>query len=241
VLTPEYGVLADWGLGAYIVNIARRPTVATNFGWETHGLFESALFHAQTDPEAALQVIAENRVRYVMVNQFTSSIDNHRSIAEYAVKSGRAGAKRLLGRHDPRKTMYFRLMEHDASAYMENGTLVRALGNYRLLHESTLGQIHLLKLFEVVPGAMLVGRGKPGDNVDIRLELRSPVGRNISYLDRTLVEDDGTYRFRVPYSSVVSSGIIIPLSPYQVQAGGKTHFVRVNEEDVRQGKPVGIH
>ncbi|HEY5973203.1 MAG TPA: STT3 domain-containing protein, partial [Geobacteraceae bacterium] len=47
---PEYGVLADWSLGSLITYVAQRPAMATNFGWETHGLYESASFLALSNP-----------------------------------------------------------------------------------------------------------------------------------------------------------------------------------------------
>ena len=80
---PEYGVLADWGLGAHIVYRAQRPSVATNFGWETHGLYETSTFLTHTKPSAAERILADNGVRFILLKDESRTLDILHDIAVY--------------------------------------------------------------------------------------------------------------------------------------------------------------
>ena len=73
--TPEYGILAEWDMGSLVEQVAERPVVATEFGWETHGFYEENVFMASTEPSIAERILDENRVRYVLVRaRFSSRI-----------------------------------------------------------------------------------------------------------------------------------------------------------------------
>ncbi|MBI2399646.1 MAG: hypothetical protein HYV23_01045 [Deltaproteobacteria bacterium] len=64
---PEYGVMARWEFGGWIEYMAERPSVATVYGMETHGLTESAEFFLATDEKEFLDIIDKNNVRYFIL------------------------------------------------------------------------------------------------------------------------------------------------------------------------------
>ena len=241
---PEYGVLADWGLGAHIVNVAQRPTLATNFGWEIHGLYESAAFQTLGDPAAAANILRENRIRYLLLNQMIGSVDDDRAMAEYAVQKG---FLHLPGGYSLQRSMWYRLLVKDGGAYESGASFFFALGTYRLLYESAntylypgTGEVSHFKIFERVPGALISGSGPVGGTVELELPINSPIGRILTYRDRTTVGADGRFTLRVPYATTVSSGILRPLDDYRVRVAGQSLRVRVSEDDIYGERRVNV-
>lgn len=60
---PEYSVLAAWDLGHAILYLAERAVVADPFN---HGFEASARYFTATDPQEAVAILKEKRVRYVI-------------------------------------------------------------------------------------------------------------------------------------------------------------------------------
>jgi dolichyl-diphosphooligosaccharide--protein glycosyltransferase len=243
VTPPEYGVLADWGLGAHLVNVGQRPALATNFGWEIHGLYESAAFQVLDDPAAAGEILRANRIRYLLLNQLIGSQEDNRAIIAFAAANGKYHGPVPTGKSQQR-TMFHRLLVRDGSASGE----MPALGRYRLVYESAntytfpgTGPVSHYKIFEYLPGARLAGTGPPGTVAELELKLSSPIGRVFAYRDRQAIGSDGRYAFRVPYPTEALSGIVRPLGPYLVRAGGRTSSVRVPAASVYQDQLVAVH
>ncbi|HEY5974405.1 MAG TPA: STT3 domain-containing protein, partial [Geobacteraceae bacterium] len=215
VSPPEYGVLADWGLGAHLVNVGQRPALATNFGWEIHGLYESAAFQILDDPAAAENLLRENRIRYLLLNQLIGSQDDNRKIVAFAAANGKYHGP-VPVQPSQQRTMFHRLLVRDGAAFGE----LTALGRYRLVYESAntntypvVGPVSHYKIFEYLPGARLAGTGPPGTVAELELTLNSPIGRVFAYRDRLTIGSDGRYTFRVPYPTEAASGTIRPLGP----------------------------
>lgn len=243
---PEYGVLADWELGAYIDYLARRPTVATNFGWETHGLFESAAFLTSQDPRDAEKILRHNGVRYVFLSQVAGNLPRLRAIAEFGVRKKNLHVS-LPQPFKPLATMYYRLYVQDGSAYRVGGSSEQALGTYRLVYESANGSVDPVagfvshyKIFELVPGALLHGRGKAGEVVEIGLRLQSPAGRGFFYHDSTVANSAGEFTFRVPYATASKSGEVQPAGTYRIKAGKSGFTAEVNDADLLAGAVVPV-
>ncbi|HEY6008178.1 MAG TPA: STT3 domain-containing protein [Geobacteraceae bacterium] len=244
---PEYGVLADWGLGAHIVNVGERPALATNFGWEVHGLYESAAFQAIGDPAAAAQILRENRIRYLLLNQMIGTVDDDRAIAAYGVRTGKLRLA-VPGGYSLQRSMWYRLLVKDGSAYESGASRFAALGTYRLLYESAntylypdTGEVSHFKIFEYLPGARLEGSGPAGAAVEVELPLNSPIGRVLTWHDRIAVGPDGRFTLRVPYPTTVPSGIMKPLGDYRLRVGGQAFTARVSEADVYGDRSVTVH
>ncbi len=236
---PEYGVLAEWGLGAYISCQAERPTVATNFGWETHGLFESAAFLVQSDPLLATLLLNENRVRYLLLSDVTGQLPKFRAIAEYGMD--KKGIKPLAP-FVPLATMYYRLYIQDGSAYAVQGVEHAALGRYQLIYESVgqapeqvKGTISHYKIFEYVPGAELAGKANPESFVTVELPLRTRNGRRFQYRDRVAVKTDGTFSVRVPYATSGGASDVSAEGDYRLKVNGRTRSIQVLPGEVVAG------
>lgn len=65
---PEYGVLANWGVGHFIEYVGRRPAVTDNFGNDIgEKNFRLALDFFSMEPGEAKETLDRLKVRYVMV------------------------------------------------------------------------------------------------------------------------------------------------------------------------------
>lgn len=241
---PEYGVLSDWGLGAYLDYVARRPTVATNFGWETHGLFESTSFLTGTIPEDAEKILRQNRVRYLFLSDVTGSLPSLRSIAEYGRKKGYGAA--ATGPFDPLSSMFYRLYIRDGSAYGVGGHGEHALGKYRLVFESAngimdpfVGFVSHYKIFELVPGAVIKGKAAKGREVQLALMLHSLQGRSFVYRDSAVADGNGGFTFVVPYATVPTG--TASQGGYIITCGGRRISVHVHEAEIQSGKVIPIN
>ncbi len=244
--TPEYGVLAHWGIGSYVTYLGQRPTLATNFGWETHGLYESSVFLTTINPAVAEEIVHGNRIRYILLGNHAADLRNLWAIAAQGVKKKKLPFA-LMTPFTPPMSMFYRL-------YFDNGATVDlpanhedALERYRLVHVSPGGQeiprhgfAPWYKVFEHVPGVVLKGRGRPGTVVSIDLELRNDQGWGFDYRDVVRARSDGTFVFHLPYATDSKSGDFTPQGDYTLDLGGERRPIRINEADVMAGKTVSL-
>jgi len=244
---PEYGVLARWSLGARIYQLARRPSLSTAFGWETHGFFEEAGFWSAVDAEAAYGLLRKNNIRYV-VAQAVHDLGSDYAVAAKAVRLGKL-PKGLLGKgagYDPARAMQRRLILGDGGGMAAAGGFLPALGHFRLLFETRYpggGGVPggFYKVFEVVPGAVIRGRAEPGMPVSVSLTLRTGAGRRLLYFDRTMADGGGEYALTVPYNTSLAQGDTRPRGPYAVRVGGfAPREVVVSEKQVAGGGAVWV-
>ncbi len=111
------------------------------------------------------------------------------------------------------------------------------LGRFRLLTQSRQGGG--FRLFEIVPGALLEADAPPGTPVQVSLALRGPGGIVSRFRARGRAGTDSRIQIRVPYSTG-KQGDVEALRPYEVRLRGATYQVRVDPEDVSQGRSVWI-
>lgn len=237
---PEYGILADWSFSPLVYYLAERPALATGFGWETHGFYEQAGFFATDIPAIALSLAKGNGIRYVLVGRKSNYLEHYYLIAAEGEKKRRL-PRGTTAEYRPMVTMYVRLADRDGSLYLAPEGLIRACGNYRLLHEQQVNDGGNLKVFEVVNGATIRGRGVPNSAVDIHLPLVTTGRRRFSFHDRTTTNGNGTFTFLVPYSTDGKQGDTSPLAPYTLSGSGITIAqVRVTENEVVQGRSIVV-
>lgn len=246
VKSPEYGVLSEWSLGAYVCYLGQRPSVATNFGWETHGLFESVSFLTTSDPLFAERILEKNQVRFLLMSNVSENLQNFRKIAEHGASIHRIES--LESKFNPLATMYYRLYIQDGAAYTVGDLDLPALGNYRLVYETVngiydqmVGPVSYYKIFEKVKGALLQGSTKAGARVSLKLSFRSPAGRILTYRDWTFADQHGVYRFRVPYSTTGRNGDMIPTDPCKVSVEDKIFKIDIGESEVKAGSRVYLN
>jgi asparagine N-glycosylation enzyme membrane subunit Stt3 len=77
--SPEYGVLAPWGIGHTIKYVGERPTVVDNFGDDVgREQFALAMTFGDLRPEAAAELLDRLKVRYVVLRRKLSQAGLHR-------------------------------------------------------------------------------------------------------------------------------------------------------------------
>ena len=100
-----------------------------------------------------------------------------------------------------------------------------------------------VKVFEYVPGAIVMGNAPDGTTVTISATIVTPE-RTFTYAQQ-MVATGGTYSFIVPYSTtgaIEGSTIydVGPIDPYTIRYGNITEQVSVSEEDVLSGDIVYV-
>lgn len=219
---PTEGVVASHDVGHLVTLWGQRPAVATPFSqlpWHVAGNARGAAVLGACDDAAAFDAAKATRARYVVATEFWV----------------------ILG-HPPRdnaKTVAAWLLDHaglqtDARA---------ASAHFRLIYESpeqrSSGHGPAARIFEVVEGAVLTGRGPPGVPVKATFNLMGATGVPRTYVRTTEVRADGTFRLRVAYPSVPASAAQ-DAPRYEISIGEARDFVDVQESDVREGREVRI-
>ncbi len=219
---PEYGVLGPWGFGHALRYVAQRPMVQDNFGDDvgTEGFSAAEAYFSAPSESAGLEILERLRVRYVLVGP-TGSGHGHGYGPE---------------------TLFTRLRLQDGGAADGGAQIaVPSLSRHRLMYESgplePNGSEPQWMLFEVIPGARLVGAAEPGTVVEARLALRTRRGRSFHFVARAAADADGRYDLVLPYASGVR-GEVTSAAYYEVKSGGKMAEVSVAEHQVQRGEVV---
>jgi dolichyl-diphosphooligosaccharide--protein glycosyltransferase len=237
---PAAGVLSHPTLGHVLHYTARRATPADPFG--PYGVREhylDAMRFLSTEDEAEAVAIAERlRTPWVVTSE-----------------EGWSGAPASIAG---------RLQREDGGARDAQPHL----GRFRLLSEGPRGGVPLsivfesavargpfYKLWAVVPGALLEVRAAPGERVEARLPLQTPIGRQLVFRAGATAEPDGIARLRVPYPSEPGaapapggvpgaerelSATVRALGPWRVLAGERRWLVHVPEAAVASGGVVRV-
>jgi hypothetical protein len=122
-----------------------------------------------------------------------------------------------------------------------------ALARHRLVYESQPrpnddDAAGSLKIFEIVKGALVVGRAPAGEIVEARLALSGPAG-GFEYRAHDRAGNDGRYRIRLPYFTRESfenapTGDFAAEGPYVIESADRTGVVNVEETAVLEGSRV---
>jgi asparagine N-glycosylation enzyme membrane subunit Stt3 len=94
------------------------------------------------------------------------------------------------------------------------------------------------KVFEVVPGALVVGQAAPGELVGVRLGVFTNRGRKFVYQTHGVADAAGEYRVRVPYATDGGPHGIRTGPFYRVSCGTELGGVAVPEQAVIEGRTV---
>ncbi len=243
---PEYGVLADWGIGSYIEYLGERPVVATNFGWETSGLIPSTKFITATSEELGNKIIEENMVRYIVIKEPISGLYNSAEIAglnplEYLIPKD---TDHMLFGPKFAQSMFIRLYLWDGATTEWQGIAIPALEHYRLVYESPNfirpGGLpfvtSIIKIFEYVPGAEVSGVAKGGESVTIEVLIETNRRRRFKYYNATKADKNGLFEITLPYSTIGTPYSARTVGPYLLKIGNKEVNINILEDDVLKGK-----
>lgn len=242
VKTPEYSVMCWWDYGNWIMYMAERPVVASNFqaGWE-----DAAKFYLSEKEENATALLDERGSKYVFL--------------DHSMAYGKLGAIANWAHED--LTTYFMAQDYSGSQItviptqrLFNTTLGKlyyfdaaGTSHFRLIYESKtfLGENPAkaqVKIFEYVPGALIRVRTAPDQKVGCVLNMTSNQDRPFIYANQAAPKD-GVLEMRVPYSTE-SRYECTAVDPYLIfsgnQMGVRMKHVNVSEDDVLNGRTVEV-
>ncbi|MFZ2948484.1 MAG: hypothetical protein WA003_03255, partial [Desulfuromonadaceae bacterium] len=248
-IEPEYGILADWDLGSYIYYGAERPSLATPFGWETHGFFEHAAFFATASLNKAGEIAKANKIKYVLTT-WRRSQKTYQDIALSGEAKGKIPTGTVSKKLFELDSMYYRLFYQDGGGYLFPDGYRHAVDTFRLVFESDyLGGLvpatgviqSYYKIFEIVTGAIIKGKTTPHKDVVISLNLSTGRGRLFEYRDFKKADGNGEYFFRVPYATTSRQGDTQPATFYLISISGEElRKVSVSEVEVINGKKIEL-
>lgn len=251
---PEYGVMARWEFGGWIEYISERPTVATVYGIETHGLIDSAEFFLADDEREFLDIMDRNGVRYAILSKTLGALP------EYAQMLGRDPSGYLRTRIDESGRpvwetgeKFFRLVQ--TGLYMADGQPVeepipfKAVNGVRLVYESPsasdvrgfAGEIKQYKVFERVKGAKLVGRARPGERVVLAGTVITNQGRSFQAVRETTADSSGRFLIEAWYPTVNrGEGKTGVEGAYMLKIGNSGKGLLVSEDDIINGAVIEL-
>jgi dolichyl-diphosphooligosaccharide--protein glycosyltransferase len=212
---PEYGIFTWSGIGHHLHYVARRATVADNFGPVTglddrNFVLSDRLFRYQA-PARALRTLRRLNTPYIVTTDF-----------------GWEDAQVFLNR----------LHVDDASA--REGR--RAIPRLRLLAESRPGGSRgsRFKLFQLVEGAVLRFGAPAGTPVEVRVALRTNSGRALVWSNRGIAGPNDRATLRIPYPSGRSLAPTHAIGPVELITTTGVYTVEVRESDVRDGSEIEV-
>jgi asparagine N-glycosylation enzyme membrane subunit Stt3 len=119
--SPEYGVLAPWGIGHTIKYVGERPTVVDNFGDDVgREQFALAMTFSDSSPEAAAELLDGWKVRYVVLRRELSQTGLYRRL--FFKENAMLPHFRLVFESSPRAR--FRRPEYKIFEYVEGARVV---------------------------------------------------------------------------------------------------------------------
>ena len=242
VKTPEYSVMCWWDYGNWIMYMAERPVVASNFqaGWE-----DAAKFYLSESEENATALLDERGSKYVFL--------------DHSMAYSKLGAIANWAQED--LTTYFMAQDYSGTQItviptqrLFNTTLGKlyyfdaaGTGHFRLIYESRtfLGENPAkaqVKIFEYVPGALIRVRTGPDQKVGCVLNMTSNQDRPFIYANQAAPKEC-VLEMRVPYSTE-SRYECKAADPYLIfsgnQMGVRMKHVNVSEDDVLQGRTIEV-
>ncbi len=248
--SPPYAIMARWDYAGWIEYPAERPVVATLYGFETFGLKESAAFHLAESEAEARGILDRVGARYLLITKTIGALHTFAGILGrdgegYTRLVDLPGGKGQIYQPGPKYygLVATRLLMADGRDMKVGPVRFGGLDHFRLVYESKermnlVGfpeEVKLIKIFEYLPGAKLIVKAEPGEEVTLSGRVRTNRGRTFEILKRGTANNDGEVLFILPYSTEET------LSGWQVRAGeGRHSRLDVSEEAVKDGKEIRL-
>jgi dolichyl-diphosphooligosaccharide--protein glycosyltransferase len=243
--TGQYGIMAMWDYGNWILYISKRPVVANNFQLGADDAVEFLLSDNETK---ANTIMDKRKAKYVIVDRRTGLnrfIQDDKIILTgtffslIGLSDGNTSA--YLDENNLPNIKYFMTMY--ARLHVFNGN---ELKNYRLIYESneTFFDIYgkstsNIKIFEYVPGAAIIGNGTFGEEISISGTIMTNQKRITEYVQRTKVDKDGHFKFTVPYSRDSPYETRL-LNDYRINYSNSEHLIDPLEKDIINGNSITV-
>jgi hypothetical protein len=201
---PTWAIAVQPSLGPRTLYLGRRAVTAVMF-WGTPELeaqFQDTLRALlERDEARSLALLRSLTARYVLLDDF---------VPYFPFMLAAAGEDRLgyppepsAARAELRRSLWYRLYHRNGLA-LPNGAA--ALGRFRLVATAGRGPT-MLKLFERVEGAELVGSAPPRSTVELRGTIRTSGSQDWTYVDRSAASEEGRFHFRIPYATRASQRV----------------------------------
>ncbi|HIF95134.1 MAG: STT3 domain-containing protein [Myxococcales bacterium] len=222
---PEYSVLGPWGDGHILKTIAERAVVQDNFGDDVapENFARAEDYFSAKNETRALKILAPAKTRYVLLR---STGAGHAQRYSYETLFGRL--YRLRGN---RQTQ----LEPGGEDFVIEDSLVR----HRLIYQSPpldeKNSRPFVMIFEIVPGAEIVGRGTPNSIITASLDISPKEGGRFSYSASAVTNEAGIYEIRLPYSNQALSPNVRVGSHYTMRAGRHQGFLVIPESAILSG------
>ncbi|MFH1352143.1 MAG: STT3 domain-containing protein [bacterium] len=245
---PEYGIMNVWDWGHFIEYIAERPAAVNPYGM---GIDKMVNFYLAKTEEEANKVMEENNCRYVLTSDPLPIVESLRQISlKYPDETYKLlqfeGPMLKVPKSEFLQLMGIKLHLHDGAKPFVPDMEVEGLSRYRLVYESPEGSeiqymggpvnTSKLKLFEHIKGAVFRGKTKPETDIEVSLKIQTNIGRQFLYRNVFKAGLDGRYELILPYSTEGNNYPVLAQEDYEIKAGKKTFKLKVNEEDVINGK-----
>ena len=225
-LEPEYSVLGPWGDGHILKTIGERAVVQDNFGDDVapENFARAEDYFAAKNESRALELLAPAKARYVLVRS-TGSGHSHR----YSYESLFGRLYRLRGNRHTQ-------LESTGEDFVVEDSLAR----HRLIYQSPpldeKNSRPFVMIFEIVPGAEIVGRATPNSIVTASLDISPKEGSRFSYSASATTNEAGIYAIRLPYSNQALSPNVRIGSHYTMRAGRNQGFLVIPESAILSGR-----
>ena len=227
------------------------------------------VFFLETDEQKAIKYLEELRTRYIITDYLSAhpkgifsgkviwaqgnfegyylegqepdtalnKYDNSMIVRLHILDGREETTEREVG--DEKIEFYIKPLDHFRLVYESKRKIIFS-------PESSQNDIKAVKIFEYVKGAKIIGQAKPGAKVTLSTEIETNQGRKFVYQKNTEVED-GHFEFVVPYSTFREEGRLagqtqfaVFAQPYNLKIGDKEIEININEQDVLEGKTIGV-
>ncbi len=264
----SYGVLARWDLGHAITYYAKRPVVSNPFqqgiGRKKDGQVTEVgegVFFLETNEKKAIEYLDQLKVRYLITDSSYAHPDIYfKQIIKWVQGDLKGYTQEDIG-DNPSKfdnSMIARLHLLDgrsstAERKKDDKNLkfdIEPLTHFRLIYESETTSlvsppqenIKLVKIFEYVKGAKIIGKTKAGSKISISTEVMTNQKRKFIY-EQKVETLDGHFEFVVPYSTFVEPQklkdhvpFVVFAKPYKIKTADKEIELAVSEDDILRGR-----
>jgi dolichyl-diphosphooligosaccharide--protein glycosyltransferase len=217
---PTAGLLCEWGLAHEVRYYSGWAVHQDGFGpyVSPENITRAERYFRALDEDQAIEILKEMRTRYVLADVWGAGN------APYFYRSMTIRLGRLHGSGELLKV-----------GETNQRDWVPALTRHRLVFAANDGRKGLW-LYEIVPGAIVVGSATPGSLVSARLSLQSSSGRVLEWVTHEHADETGAFRLRLPYSTAgMPESSIVPLGSYHLHTDRGVAEFEVTEASVQDG------
>ncbi|MGB9680643.1 MAG: oligosaccharyl transferase, archaeosortase A system-associated [Minisyncoccia bacterium] len=140
---------------------------------------------------------------------------------------------------------YVKYLDHFRLVYESKTSASPSLFDFEKIDENN--NIRLVKIFEYVKGAKIIGFAPSGTKVKISTKITTNQGRKFTY-EKSTISQDGKFEFLVPYSTEGKNGWLengtkfeVFAEPYEIKIGEKIIKINVKEKDIISGNSIYLN